>query len=125
VAAPGSRLRSYPALQLSSPSGTDPQPLVFINACGSVAITPRDLTDYVTTVIGKGNASGLIGTEVRVEPTQAMELAETFFDAFLGGATVDDALRAARTSFLASGNLLGLFYTAYCFADLKAAITPA
>ncbi|HEX2088258.1 MAG TPA: CHAT domain-containing protein [Solirubrobacteraceae bacterium] len=100
---------------------TQPQPLVFVNACGSLAITPRDLTDYVTTFIGKGGAAGLIGTEVRVNDEQAMALAETFFATFLRpGATVDDALRAARTEFLADGNLLGLFYTAYCFADLQA-----
>jgi len=103
---------------------TDPQPLVFINACGSLAITPHDLTDYVTTLIGKGGAAGLIGTEVRVEQTQAMALAETFFAAFLTpGATIDHALRTARTSFLADGNILGLFYTAYCFADLTATLT--
>ncbi len=103
---------------------TDPRPLVFINACASLAITPEDLVDYLDAFIGKGHAVGLIGTEIRVEPRQAMELAETFFaKLFEPGATVDAALRHIRTSFLAAGNLLGLAYTPYCFADL--AVTRA
>ena len=97
---------------------------MFISACASLAITPEDLVDYLDAFIGKGHAVGLIGTEIRVEPRQVMELAETFFaKLFEPGATVDAALRHIRTSFLADGNLLGLAYTAYCFADL--AVTSA
>jgi hypothetical protein len=103
---------------------TDPRPLVFINACASLAITPEDLVDYLGAFVGKGHAVGLIGTEIRVEPRQAMELAETFFaKLFEPGASVDGALRHIRTSFLADGNLLGLAYTPYCFADLAVTST--
>lgn len=49
-----------------------------------------------------------MGTEAQVEATQAMDLAEAFFD----------ALHHVRQAFLADGNLLGLTYTPYCFADL-------
>ena len=101
---------------------TDPQPLVFVNACGSAQITPEDLVDYLGAFVGKGQAVGLIGTEVKVEQGQAMELAESFFaKLFEHGACVDDALRHVRTEFLADGNLFGLVYTPYCFADLTVA----
>jgi CHAT domain len=99
---------------------TDPRPFVFVNACASLAIAPDDLLDYLNAFVGKARAVGVMGTEAQVEATQAMELAEAFFDRLLQpGATVDDALHHVRQAFLADGNLLGLTYTPYCFADLR------
>jgi len=104
---------------------TEPQPLVFINACESLAITPEDLVDYLGAFVGKGQAAGVIGTEIKVEQGQAMELAEMFFTKLLQpGATVEEALRHVRLSFLADGNLFGLVYTPYCFADLAIVMDP-
>lgn len=104
---------------------TDPQPLVFINACGSLVIAPEDLVNYLGAFVGKAHAAGLVGTEARVEPGQAMELAEAFFEKLLEpGATVEEALRHVRFTFLAHGNLLGLMYTPYCFADLALSHSP-
>ena len=101
---------------------TDPQPFVFINACQSLAIAPEDLVSYVAAFIGKAHAVGVVGTEIKVEQNQAMDLAEAFFGVLLQpGATVEDALRQVRLAFLADGNLLGLAYTPYCFADLAVA----
>jgi hypothetical protein len=63
---------------------------------------------------------GVIGTEVKVSQDLAMEAAETFFGSLVGaGGTVDEALRAVREDFVAAGNLFGLVYTPYCFADLR------
>jgi hypothetical protein len=102
---------------------TDPRPLVFVNACGSAQITPEDLVDYLGAFVGKGQAAGLIGTEVKVEQGQAMQLAESFFARlFEHGASVEQALHHVRSEFLASGNLFGLVYTPYCLADLAVAI---
>jgi hypothetical protein len=101
---------------------TDPRPLVFVNACGSAQITPEDLVDYLGAFVGKGQAAGLIGTEVKVEQGQAMELAESFFARlFEHGASVEQALHHVRNEFLACGNLFGLVYTPYCLADLAVA----
>jgi hypothetical protein len=101
------------------PMWSNPQPLVFINACGSTKITPQDLVDYLGAFVRSGNAAGLIGTEVKIERTQAMELAQEFFaELFEPDACVDNALHHVRMSFLADGNLFGLVYTPYCFADL-------
>jgi hypothetical protein len=104
---------------------SDPQPFVFLNACGSLDIDPKDLVDYLGAFLGKGRAVGLIGTEARVEQEQAMALAESFFAKLLEPrATVEHALRHVRTEFLMQGNLFGLTYTPYCFADLALTTVP-
>ena len=103
---------------------TDPQPLVFINACSSVAIRPESLVDYVSAFISHGGAVGVLGTEVRVAQEVAQLFATSFFRAFLQpGATADRALRKARFELLARGNLIGLAYTPFWFADLTVDFT--
>lgn len=98
------------------------RPLVFINACHSAELNPEALFNYIDVFVGGGNAAGVIGTEVRVSQDLAMEFAALFFDQLLSpGATVATALRAARLSFLAQGNIFGLNYTPYCWADLTIA----
>jgi hypothetical protein len=98
------------------------RPLVFINACHSVELDPKALFNYIDVFVGGGNAAGVIGTEVKVSQPLAMEFAGTFFDQLLApGATVATALRHARLDFLASGNIFGLNYTPYCWADLTIA----
>jgi hypothetical protein len=104
---------------------SDPQPFVFLNACGSLDIEPKDLVDYLSAFLGKGRAVGLIGTEARVEQGQAMQLAESFFAKLMEpNATVEHALRHVRNEFLMRGNLFGLTYTPYCFADLAVSAIP-
>jgi hypothetical protein len=98
---------------------TSPRPLVFINACESLAIDPDDLVGYLTAFIGTAQAVGVIGTETRVAQSLAMEVGERFFDRLLRpGASVDDALRRVKLDSLRASNLIGLVYTPYCFADL-------
>jgi len=98
------------------------RPLVFINACHSAEIDPQALFNYIDVFVGGGNAAGVIGTEVKVSQPLAMEFASIFFDQLLApGATVATALRRARLDFLAKGNVFGLNYTPYCWADLTIA----
>ena len=98
------------------------RPLVFINACHSAELDPAALFNYVDAFVGAGNAAGVIGTEVKVQQDLAMAFAQLFFDGLLtGGATVAQALRRARMEFLTQGNLFGLAYTPYCWADLTVA----
>ena len=103
----------------------NPRPLILINACHSAEINPDTLVSYIDAFIGAGNAAGLIGTEVKVNQDLAMQMAEGFYKRFLASETVDSALRAMRFEFLATGNLLGLAYTPYCWADLALARTNA
>jgi CHAT domain len=61
----------------------------------------------------------VIGTEVKVSADLAMEFAQRFFGELLApGTNVATAMRRARMAFLARGNLFGLNYTPYCWADL-------
>ena len=95
------------------------RPLVLINACHSLEISPATLVSYVDAFVGGGNAVGVIGTEVKVPQRLAMEWAEAFFAALLQpGAQAGAALQAARFDFLKSGNLFGLVYTAHCWSHL-------
>ena len=104
------------------------RPLVFINACHSLEIHPDTLVSYLDAFVGSARAAGVIGTEVRVNQYLAMKVAEQFFDLLLvqektvagqsKSFNVDEALRTIRLDYLADGNLLGLVYTPYCWAEL-------
>jgi hypothetical protein len=97
-------------------------PLVFVNACHSLEINPNTLASYLEAFIGAAGAAGVIGTEVRVEQKLAMQFAQSFFERFVDvEGTVDRALRQVRFDFLREGNLFGLLYTPYCWADLSLA----
>jgi hypothetical protein len=97
----------------------DVRPLVFINACHSLAIEPETFVTYVDAFITAGHAAGVIGTEVQVAQPLAMDLAEQFFRRLLARThTVETALHEIRMDYLARGNLFGLVYTPYCWADL-------
>lgn len=99
---------------------TKPQPLIFVNACDSLAIAPEDLVGYLGAFVEEAQAVGLIGTETRVDSNLAMEVGQQFFDSLLhDDATVDDALRKIKAGYLQNCNLFGLFYTPYCFADVQ------
>jgi len=95
------------------------RPLILINACHSVEISPDTLVSYLDAFVGAGHAAGVIGTEVKVHQGLAMEVATQFFERFFGGEPVETALHAVRLDMLAHGNLFGLAYTSYCWADLK------
>ena len=96
------------------------RPLVFINACHSLAIEPETLVSYLEAFVGTGHASGVIGTEVKINQDLAMDVAEGFFASWLDdGHTVESALRAVRMDLLRQGNLVGLVYTPYCWSELQ------
>ena len=98
-------------------------PLVFTSACHSVEINPDTLVSYLDAFVGAAHAAGVIGTEVRINQRLAMDVATQFFERFFRGETVDRALHAVRLDLLAQGNLFGLAYTPYCWADLHVIAT--
>jgi len=98
------------------------RPLIFINACHSLEINPDTLTTYLEAFVGAGHAAGVIGTEVKVSQALAMDVAISFFEWLFQGASVDQALHTVRLDYLKCGNLFGLVYTSYCWADLKLAV---
>jgi hypothetical protein len=96
------------------------RPLIFINACHSIAIEPETLVSYLQAFVSRGRAAGIIGTEVKVDQFLAMDVAEEFVKLWMSGQhTVEEALRSIRIDFLKQGNLLGLAYTPYCWSELK------
>jgi hypothetical protein len=99
-------------------------PLVFINGCHTVEITPESLLNFVDSFMA-ANAAGVIGTEITLEQKLAGEAAELFFEHFRGNLSVGEALRRMRIQLLKKGNLLGLAYSAYCSADLRLKQPPA
>jgi hypothetical protein len=107
----------------SDAQGTDVwgtvRPLVFINACSSLAIERATAVSYLDVMIGRARAAGVIGTEVKVQQDLAMDVAESFFASMLAGKTVDESLRSIRLDYLKQGNMFGLVYTPYCRSDLK------
>lgn len=94
------------------------RPLIFINACHSLEISNKTMVSYLDAFLTTGHAAGVIGTEVRVRPAVAMDIALEFYKLFFKGISVGQALHNIRTDYLAQGNLYGLIYTAYCWSDL-------
>jgi kumamolisin len=100
----------------------DVRPLIFVNACHSLAIEPETLVSYLDAFVTWGHAAGVIGTEIKVDQALAMDVAEQFFCRLLARThDVEHALREIRLDYLACGNLFGLVYTPYCWADLRLA----
>jgi hypothetical protein len=104
----------------------DVSPLVFINGCHTVELTPEALVNFVDSFIGV-YAAGVIGTEIILVQEVANEAAEELLavmnrkDKSGNPVGVGEALRQMRLHFLGKGNLLGLAYTPYCSAELKLA----
>ena len=92
-------------------------PLVFINGCHTVDITPRTLVQFVD-AFADVYAAGVIGTEITLHQRVAGEAAERLWRGLAVGDPVGVAMRAMRLGLLTKGNLMGLAYTAYCSADL-------
>jgi hypothetical protein len=94
-------------------------PLVFINGCHTVEVTPDVLVNFVDAFAGL-NSSGVIGTEVTVHQALANEVGTLFLQSFLTK-PVGEAIRDVRHRLVRKGNLMGLAYTAYCLSSLRLA----
>jgi hypothetical protein len=92
-------------------------PLVFINGCHTVDITPDDLLRF-NDMLRWCRAAGVIGTEISIPEALARDFGLGFVRRFVGGKNVGDAMHEQRLSLLERYNVLGLAYTPYCWADL-------
>jgi multiple sugar transport system ATP-binding protein len=93
-------------------------PLVFINGCHTVEFGPDSLVNFVDAFIGV-RALGVIGTEIAIHQEVAGEAAAELLVAIQSNTKVGSAIQQMRRRLLRKGNLLGLAYTPYCFADLQ------
>jgi len=98
-------------------------PLVIINGCHTLEITPESLLNFVDGFTN-AQAAGVIGTEISIEQNIASEAARLFLTGFRAGSSVGEALHAMRLALLARNNLMGLNYTAYCSTDLALEDSP-
>ena len=93
------------------------RPLVFINGCHTADLQPGVVLNFVSAFSDLG-ASGVIGTEVSVLADMAMKIGEAILDRVAKGMQVGQAVREMRWEMLDRGNVLGLAYTPYSFANL-------
>jgi CHAT domain-containing protein len=99
------------------------RPLVIINGCHTVDLSPDDLLDFVT-AFAWTRASGIIGTEIAIPESLGREFGREFLRQFLTGDTVSNVMHRVRLRLLEKYNLLGLAYTPYCYGDLHVVKVP-
>ena len=93
-------------------------PLVFINGCNTVGISPDDLLTF-NERFARSRAAGVIGTEISIPETLGSAFGRRFLEGFLKGEPVGELIRRLRLELLAGYNPLGLAYTPYCLANLR------
>ncbi|MBU2666378.1 CHAT domain-containing protein [Actinoplanes bogorensis] len=90
------------------------RPLVFLNACRSIATEPEHASSFINALIRRAGASGMVGTEIITYERLAATFAEQVLNEFVThGRPIGEAMRTARLTLLSRGNPLGLIYTAY------------
>jgi hypothetical protein len=94
-----------------------PQPLIFINACESMALTPELVHGFLGKLSNLG-ASGVIGVEISNWSKFAAPFAEHLLNELLEGRTLGEATLQVRRDFLRQGNPLGLVYSLHGPASL-------
>jgi hypothetical protein len=99
---------------------SDVAPLIFINGCQTVDLSPEDVVSFVDALAGL-DAAGIVGTEIPVAQRVAGEVAVRFYGHFAGldATTVGIALHRTRFDLLSKGNLSGLAYTPFSSMDLR------
>jgi len=95
------------------------RPLVFVNGCGTFAVTPDQMLTFIAG-FSFARASGIIGTEVSVQLRVASEVAKSLLEKLCSGVEAGTAMRRMRWELASKRNLLGLAYTLYGMADLRA-----
>jgi hypothetical protein len=93
-------------------------PLVFINGCETITYSAESLTSMALQFRGL-NASGVIGTEIKVFPMLARWFGKQFMQRFLAGEPVGKIMLDLRRELLKKYNPLGLIYTNHTLAGLR------
>jgi hypothetical protein len=99
---------------------TEVRPLVFLNGCNTVGVSPDDLLTF-TGSLARANAAGVLGWEITIPETLGRQFGVDFLKGFLNREPIGELVRNLRLSLLAGYNPLGLAYTPYCLAKLHLA----
>lgn len=94
-----------------------PQPLVVLNCCESVAMTPEIIHGFLTKLRRLG-AAGVVGTEIEVFSPLARAFGRQVLQGLLDGQSAGEAFIAARRYFLRQLNPMGLAFTLHAPATL-------
>jgi CHAT domain len=92
-------------------------PLVFLNACGGSAMVPSSIGSFPEFFLNE-NFTGYIGTETKVPDRSAAAFAKHFFQQFLSGVPLGEAVLLARRALLNRGDPTGILYTVYAPSEL-------
>lgn len=92
-------------------------PLVFLNGCGTLSLSPESIAEFLHEFTFAG-AAGVIGTEISVDERLAQEVGIRFLQAFAGWQEAGRIIQELRHWLLLKNNPLGLVYTPYCYAEL-------
>ncbi|MFF6803976.1 CHAT domain-containing protein [Streptomyces sp. NPDC012616] len=91
-------------------------PIVVLNACGTAFTSASSTTSFLTYFLERSR--GVLGTEADTPAPFAAAWATAFFDRFLSGEPMGEAVRATREHFaVGHRNPLGLLYALYCNGD--------
>jgi hypothetical protein len=96
---------------------SQPQPLVILNGCETMALTPELIHDFLGTLRLLG-ASGIVGTEIKVWTQLARPFGCLVLRHLLHGKSVGEAFLEVRRYFMRQYNPLGLVYTLHAPAPL-------
>lgn len=95
-------------------------PFVFLNACKSGPVNAVDEDDFAR-VVSNGYAIGLLVTETDVRDDFAADFSRIFYNRLFSGATVADALRVSKQSYVrTSWGASGLAYSLFSPVDILA-----
>jgi hypothetical protein len=95
----------------------DPAPLVFLNACESIALPAEVINKFLIAARAVG-ARGVIGTEIPVRGSLARNAGKAILSGMLRGASAGEAILRMRRELFAGMNPLGLAYTLYAPSTL-------
>ena len=102
-------------LKISWPD--QPKPLVLLNGCETVAVSPEMVHGLLDRLHELG-ASGVVGTEIQVYPSLAYPFGLALIERVLNGDSLGEAFLAERKEMLRKFSPLGLAYTYYAAAGL-------
>jgi hypothetical protein len=108
----------WSTLNAAQPSLQEHQPVVFINACASAAMSPERLLSLIDEFF-LYRASGAVGTEISVFVDFATFFADVVLNRYAGGETLSQSLRRGRIEGLRHMNPMGFAYLGFGLHDLR------
>jgi hypothetical protein len=100
------------------------RPLVVLNACGTAAYRGGSIPTFLSTLITRCGAGGVVATEISVLNQLAAKFGADLMRAYLDGEPVGQAVLLARRKLARYQNPLGLAWTVYSDSEQVREVTP-